>query len=65
MPIFEYECTSCGKRFDKLVRSTAAATEVECPECRSREVRKQISLFGLGTSSALGSAAASCAPTGG
>ena len=65
MPIFEYECTSCGKRFDKLVRSSAAATDIECPECHSREVRKQMSLFGMGSTSSFGSSAASCAPSGG
>lgn len=31
MPIFEYECQKCGKKFEELVRSHEE--EVRCPKC--------------------------------
>jgi len=45
MPIYEYLCKQCDKRFEKLVRAT---TTVECPSCRSAKVEKQLSVFALG-----------------
>jgi putative FmdB family regulatory protein len=31
MPIYEYLCDDCGSKFEKLVRSSQASAEVECP----------------------------------
>ena len=31
MPIFEYRCSDCGNKFEKLVRRADA--DVECPSC--------------------------------
>jgi putative FmdB family regulatory protein len=44
MPLFEYECRACDKRFDRLV-SAAAADDAECPRCGAREVRRLISVI--------------------
>ncbi|HEY0603331.1 MAG TPA: FmdB family zinc ribbon protein [Herpetosiphonaceae bacterium] len=46
MPIYEYICTDCNGRFQKLVgfHSTAAIT---CPRCGSESVRKAISRFAV------------------
>jgi putative FmdB family regulatory protein len=41
MPIFEYHCSGCGLDFERLVRSDE---RVECPECSSMKVRKQLSV---------------------
>lgn len=41
MPIFEYECTSCGKEFERLVRSTSHLPE--CPSCSGTDLRKKMS----------------------
>ncbi len=41
MPIFEYHCSGCGLDFERLVRSDE---RVECPECGSPKVRKQLSV---------------------
>ncbi|MCA9488453.1 MAG: zinc ribbon domain-containing protein [Myxococcales bacterium] len=41
MPIYEYECGSCGHRYEKMVRIGADAPP--CPECASIEVRKLVS----------------------
>ena len=41
MPIFEYVCDKCGCGFEELVRSSSE--KVNCPECKSPKVRKQMS----------------------
>jgi putative FmdB family regulatory protein len=49
MPIFEYECTTCGHRFE-LVLGFADHEKFHdqpppCPECASRETRQLVSSF--------------------
>jgi putative FmdB family regulatory protein len=44
MPIYEYSCTNCGQRFEKLQKNEAAETVV-CPNCGSTEVSKEFSSF--------------------
>jgi putative FmdB family regulatory protein len=46
MPIYEYVCKQCDKRFEKLVRSS---TKVECPSCSGTSLEKQFSTFAMGT----------------
>ncbi len=45
MPIYEYECPSCGHRFEKLVRINAEPPP--CPACEGTEVRKLVSASGF------------------
>ena len=45
MPIYEYNCPSCRKRFRKLVGMTANPTPLQCPNCESVEVNRLISRF--------------------
>lgn len=41
MPIYEFECEQCERRFEELV---AGGTEsIECPRCGSRRTRRLIS----------------------
>jgi putative FmdB family regulatory protein len=49
MPIYEYRCQACGEEFEKLVRSSADADQVECPRCQQVHVKRRLSLFGLGS----------------
>lgn len=42
MPIFEYRCLKCKKKFEKLILKDE---KVECPECGSEDVKKLISSF--------------------
>jgi putative FmdB family regulatory protein len=65
MPIYEYRCTECGERFEKLVTSVRATPELHCPKCGSSKVSKLLSLFSAKGSATRSSAGASCAPTGG
>lgn len=56
MPIFEYQCQSCGGEFELLVASSSA--KASCPECSSSRVKKRFSLFAVaGPSRASGAAA--------
>jgi len=50
MPIFEYQCASCGKEFEILVRSSSPAPA--CPDCRGTELRKKLSAFATLTGAA-------------
>jgi putative FmdB family regulatory protein len=37
MPIYEFECEGCGKRFEELM---SAGAEVVCPACGAGDVRR-------------------------
>jgi putative FmdB family regulatory protein len=41
MPLYEYRCERCDHAFEALVFD---GEKVECPECSSRAVNKQLSL---------------------
>jgi putative FmdB family regulatory protein len=45
MPIYEYRCEDCGTKFEKLVRRTAAASEVACPSCGQNHLKQELSTF--------------------
>jgi putative FmdB family regulatory protein len=40
MPIYEFECAGCGKRFEELTTSTAAPA---CPSCGSSRTSRRFS----------------------
>jgi len=41
MPIYEFDCGSCGARFEELV--AAGTEEMECPECGSARAHRLLS----------------------
>ncbi|MGE5098742.1 MAG: FmdB family zinc ribbon protein [Deltaproteobacteria bacterium] len=41
MPIYDYSCRGCGHTFEVLVRG---ATIPSCPECRSEDLERLLSL---------------------
>src|SRR5207342_276920 len=41
MPIYAFECTSCGHHFERLQRLSDADPS-QCPECESSKVRRQL-----------------------
>lgn len=43
MPIYEYECKTCGKAFEKIVLSSKHDEDFTCPECGSYNYEKIIS----------------------
>lgn len=46
MPIYEYECRKCGKRFEHLQR-TAGDKPARCPACAGRKIVKVFSAFSV------------------
>src|SRR5262245_42329929 len=45
MPIFEYTCDGCGKRFSALVGVLASARPPHCPQCYGMNLTKRVSKF--------------------
>ncbi len=45
MPIFEYTCDACSKRFSALVGVIASAKPPACPRCKSVQLTKLVSRF--------------------
>src|SRR4051812_29114756 len=58
MPIYEYNCRKCESKFEKLVKNAAAADNVICPECGSKDTAKALSVF-----AAVASAGGKSSPT--
>jgi putative FmdB family regulatory protein len=45
VPIYEYECRACRRRFEALV---FGAETVSCPGCRAEDPEKRFSAFAVG-----------------
>jgi len=46
MPVYEYECTKCGKKFSQTERmSEHGKKKCRCPKCNSTKVVQRISTF--------------------
>lgn len=58
MPLYEYECSSCGQRFDKMIRFSEFDVRPICPSCGSNETRRQISM--IASSISIGASTLSC-----
>ncbi|MFB3815643.1 MAG: zinc ribbon domain-containing protein [Terriglobales bacterium] len=61
MPIFEYICKDCRKRFEALVYGSQ---QPQCPLCRSTNLEQQISTFAVGATRTRASAAAAACDAG-
>ncbi|MBZ5582829.1 MAG: zinc ribbon domain-containing protein [Acidobacteriia bacterium] len=56
MPIYEYRCPVCGRKFEKLRSLRDNDNDVRCPHCESEKVERVLSGFALsGCSSKPGS----------
>ncbi len=70
MPIYEYVCQDCNKKYDKFIRSLTAKVELKCPKCGSPRGEKALSAFSARSAGSLsvggtaGSSAAACGPAG-
>ena len=58
MPMYEYECTSCGERFELRRGITDSDSEIRCPKCEAECPRRVFSVF------ATSSSGGACAPSG-
>lgn len=45
MPVFEYRCASCGKKFSALIGMTAEPDDEKCPHCGAEGAQKLVSRF--------------------
>lgn len=48
MPLYEYRCKSCGRKFTALVGMTAEPDDGSCPHCGSKEASRLVSRFRRG-----------------
>ncbi len=62
MPLYEYTCRECGRRFEVLQRVGADGSGVVCPGCGAANVTKQFSTFA--SSFAAGASASGSMPCG-
>lgn len=65
MPVYEYSCEKCGKRFDKLVHSYTKVEDLRCPQCGSAAVERVLSVFASSCSTSKGTSSSSSCGTGG
>lgn len=52
MPIYEYRCRTCQKRFSVLTLRVSERAVVECPKCGSRAADRLMSRFAMPKSEA-------------
>ena len=45
MPLYEYQCKKCGKKFEALVSLRNSDDPVKCPHCDSEKTDKLLSTF--------------------
>jgi putative FmdB family regulatory protein len=46
MPLFDFQCRSCGHRFEELVGPSSAP---RCPKCESDALEKELGAFAVGS----------------
>ncbi len=67
MPVYEYHCEACQKKFGALQPMSAPNTGAPCPHCGSTNTRRLLSTFASKVASLFGGPATSgsdCAPGG-
>ncbi|RLI69507.1 zinc ribbon domain-containing protein [Candidatus Heimdallarchaeota archaeon] len=45
MPIYDFECNHCGKKFSKFVLTASMESKVRCKFCKSSDIHKLITGF--------------------
>ena len=54
MPIYEYRCEKCKNEFEKLILA-GEDKDISCPDCKSGDVSKKMSVTSFMGGSSLGS----------
>jgi len=45
MPIYEFRCEACRKKFEKIVLSGAVPASAQCPKCGKKGAERVVSRF--------------------
>lgn len=45
MPLYEFYCSDCRERFERLITYAASEHNLICPSCQGTRVRKLFSVF--------------------
>ena len=45
MPVYEYQCLACDKRFEALRPMSQMDLAIACPKCGTPDARRAISVF--------------------
>jgi putative FmdB family regulatory protein len=65
MPLYEYNCTKCKKKFELIRSLSERDEECECPHCQVKgKMKRQSSLISIAGRSQGDSPASSCGPSG-
>lgn len=48
MPLYEYQCQTCGSTFELLRRMRDGDDDLKCPRCHSSKVERRLSAFSAG-----------------
>ncbi|HET6247211.1 MAG TPA: zinc ribbon domain-containing protein [Tepidisphaeraceae bacterium] len=62
MPVYEYTCQACNKKFDYLARTMSGEHKVSCPECGSPKTARALSVFAVGANTGGKASSASDVP---
>jgi len=65
MPMYEYACRKCGHSFEKLVKSMSSTDPIVCPECKSKQTDRKLSVFAVSGEGSSKSSSAPAMPSGG
>lgn len=69
MPVYEYHCSNCDKKFEIFHKSMNSNEEIICPECKSKENKRVLSTFSASFAGSSGSSSfndnSDSAPAGG
>lgn len=63
MPVYEYKCEECGKKFEVLRSMKDADVEIICKSCNSNQTKRMLSTcyaHGTGSKSSTGSGCGGC-----
>lgn len=65
MPLYEYQCTACGERFEVRQAMSEDGSKLRCPKCNAAKPRKVFStFFSPGSSDLSGASFPGSCPTG-
>ncbi|MBN1886595.1 MAG: zinc ribbon domain-containing protein [Thermoflexales bacterium] len=65
MPIYEYTCEDCEKKFDALRPMSKADAPIDCKHCHSKHTSRLVSVFAAHSKTASGSVSTIAGGSGG